>query len=127
MISQCWTAEYEAPATRGLHPDRGLLWRGPRRHGRQGGAEGRRGSLEWPLLQLSLSTCEPPAPLPFPLQPPRYLSPSFGLKLKSEISSNLKSIICTVSGVLKPNPTTYNLNSYSYLDGDTEKSKPDSI
>ena len=76
LISQCWAAEHEATAARGLHPDHRLLQQGrPGRHGGQGGAEGRRGSLGWPLLQLSFTTSQPHTLIPYNLQPPRNLYP----------------------------------------------------
>ena len=54
-FSQRWTAEYEAAAARGLHPHHLLQLQQDlaRRHGRQGGAEGRREPLEQQALQLS--------------------------------------------------------------------------
>ena len=68
LISQCWAAEHEAAAARGLHPDHRLVQQGRAgRHGRQGGAEGRGGSVGWPLLQLRLTTS------PYHLQPPPHL------------------------------------------------------
>ena len=74
-FSQRWSEEHEAGAARGLHPHH-LLWLQPDlpcSDGRQGGAEGRRESLDQQSLQLCGLRLVL-LPLPLPSQRPPDLS-----------------------------------------------------
>ena len=93
FFSQCWSAEYEAPAARGLHPHHPLrLQPGlTGRHGGQGGAEGRRAALEQQTVQWGR------APPPPPLQSgQRHLDLSVLEKVANLmiLPNNVKSILC---------------------------------